>query len=315
MLMRALRYGIRWVACYAVCCAVIGAVLAEVAFRPARVPISKRSEAQAAVVRYGAILRDVSVVAADGVRLQGWFARPAESNGDAIILFHGVGDNRQGTVGLAELFLSRGYTVLLPDSRGHGASGGFPTYGIKEVGDVREWFHWLSTNNRPRCVFGMGESMGAVIMLSAVKEVPFCAVVAESPFANFQQVAYLRIGQFLGQGSWLGKSVLRPAIEFAFLYGWLRRDVWLSDASPESSVARSRVPILLIHGLADTNIPFHQSEMILARNPGSITLWKVPNSGHCGARGVARDEFDARVPLWFASHREIEGHNAYLKSR
>src|ERR1700691_3888630 len=115
--------------------------------------------------------------------LQGWFARPADANGNAVILLHGVGDNRQGAMGFGELFLSNGFAVLVPDSRAQGESGGgFPTYGIKESDDVHRWFDWLVMQQHPKCIFGMGESMGAAIVLQSVKTTPFCAVVAESSF-------------------------------------------------------------------------------------------------------------------------------------
>ena len=64
----------------------------------------------------------------------------------------------------------------------------------------------------------------------------------------------------------------------------------------------SRVPILLIHGLADNNIPPQQSERIRAHNPTAIALWEVPNAGHCGAVNAAGREFDARVLGWLTSH-------------
>jgi hypothetical protein len=103
-------------------------------------------------------------------------------------------------MGFAELFLSSGYAVLVPDSRAQGESGGeFPTYGLKESDDVHRWFKWLVMQHS-RCVFGMGESMGAAIVLQAVKTTPFCAVVAESSFASFRQIAYLRVGQFFHVG-------------------------------------------------------------------------------------------------------------------
>jgi uncharacterized protein len=298
---RVIRVG---VVCYAVFCAILAVFLGGLAFRPLRIRITKRQSAEATAARFGAALQDVSITASDGSHLQGWFARPAYGNGDAVMLLHGVGDNRQGMMGFAELFLSNGFAVLVPDSRAHGESGGeFPTYGVKERDDVHGWFDWLVMQQHPKCVFGMGESMGAAMLLQAVeKENRFCAVVAESSFASFRQVAYVRVGQFLHTGSWLGRVALRPAVELAFLYDRLTRGVNLTDASPEESVVGSRVPIFLIHGLADDNIPPQQSEWIRAHNPAGIVLWEVPNAGHCGAVNAARQEFDTRVPGWFRSH-------------
>ncbi len=306
--MRVLRIVRRLVACYAAGCVIIGAVLGEIAFRPARIPVTKRAEAaQALAGQFGGVLEDVAITASDEVRLQGWFIRPAADKGNAVILLHGVGDNRQGMLGIAATLLANGYAVLLPDSRGHGESGGFPTYGIKETEDVSRWCDWLIRQEKPRCIYAVGESMGAAIVLCATKQVRFCAVVAESPFASFREAAYLRVGQFVGAGSWVGRVALRPAVEFAFLYGRLTRGVWLSDSSPELSVTGSPVPVFLIHGLADENIPFNHSEKIFSRNRANIKLWEVPGAGHCGARGVARREFDMRLLNWFWSHPQNHG--------
>ena len=302
--MRAWRLVRTVVICYALLCTVLAVFLGELAFRPLRIPLRERQSAKGIAAHFGADLKDVSISARDGIQLRGWFASPANANGDAVILLHGVGDNREGMEGFAELFLSKGYAVLLPDSRGEGESGGrFPTYGIKETDDVHRWFEWLAAYQHPRCIFGMGESMGAAILLQSVREEPrFCAVVAESSFASFRQIAFVRVGQFAGTGAWLGKIVLRPAVELAFLYGRMTRGVSLTDASPEDAVVGSRVPILLIHGLADNNIPFRQSEWIHSHNPADITLWEVPGAGHCGAVNVVPQEFDNRVVEWFSAH-------------
>ena len=74
-------------------------------------------------------------------------------------------------MGFAELFLSHGFTVLIPDSRAHGESGGdFSTYGLKESDDVHRWFDWLVIQQHSKCIFGMGESMGAAILLQALEK-------------------------------------------------------------------------------------------------------------------------------------------------
>jgi pimeloyl-ACP methyl ester carboxylesterase len=67
-------------------------------------------------------------------------------------------------------------------------------------------------------------------------------------------------------------------------------------------VVESRVPIFLIHGLADDNVPPEQSEWIRARDPAAIILWDVPSAGHCGAVNAAGQEFNTRVLAWFNSH-------------
>jgi uncharacterized protein len=156
----------------------------------------------------------------------------------------------------------------------------------------------------------MGESMGAAILLQSVREeTGFCAVVAESSFASFRQIAYVRVGQFVGTGTWLGRVALRPAVELAFLDGRITRGVSLTEASPENAVAGSHVPILLIHGLLDDNIPFQQSERIHARKPADITLWEVPGARHCGAVSVVHRSSTTAcwagfLPTITLSHRE-----------
>jgi len=102
---------------YAVFCAILAIFLGELAFHPQRMPIAQRQKAEATAARFGALLQDVSATASDGSHLQGWFARPANANDDAVILFHGVGDNRQGMMGFAELFLANGFAVPVCEQR------------------------------------------------------------------------------------------------------------------------------------------------------------------------------------------------------
>jgi uncharacterized protein len=47
-------------------------------------------------------------------------------NGKAVILLHGISANRMGVAGYGEMFLQKGYRILLPDSRAHGESEGNP---------------------------------------------------------------------------------------------------------------------------------------------------------------------------------------------
>jgi len=312
-LMRFARIFLRWGAVLAgvwiVLCVAIGIVASYWASHPWRRALGPEAEARATAVatRNHAELANVAVTAKDGTMLRGWSIRPLRSNGDAVILLHGVADNRMGMLGYADLLLRHGYTVLLPDARRHGSSGGeLATYGIKETGDLRLWYDWIEHAERPHCIDGLGNSMGAALLLESLPAVPgFCAVVAESPFANFREASYDRLAERLDAGAWLGRTLLRPAVETGLLYARWRYGVDLEQDSPENAVAASSIPVLLIHGLRDRNLPPRHSEMIVAhsstRKP-AVVLWEPAEAGHTGAAGAKPAEYERRVIGWFESH-------------
>jgi uncharacterized protein len=286
-------------------CAAIGVVAVEGALHPLRLSLSAPDEQQAATIatENHSVLTDVVVVAPDGAVLHAWSIRPVNWNGDAVILLHGQGDNRAGMLGPASMLLRHGYATLLPDARAHGTSGGrIATYGVLEAEDVRLWFDWIQNSESPHCIDGLGDSMGGAELLgSLVAEHGFCAVIAESAFATFREAAYDRLGQSFSTGPWLGRTVLRPALVMGTEYARFRYAVDLAQANPANSVAVSRVPVLLIHGRADTNLPPRHSEMIKARNP-AVALWEPAVAGHCGASSADPAEYERRVVGWFETH-------------
>ncbi len=248
-------------------------------------------------------LADAEITASDGAILRGWIVRPHHSNGNAVLLLHGLGDNRMGMTGYAQLLLAHGFTVLLPDARAHGASGGgLATYGLLEQNDIRQWFEFMEARERPRCIFGLGESMGAAQLLQSLEAaVPFCAVAAESSFATFREIAYDRMGQPFHLGYWVGRTLLRPLVEFAFLRARWRYGLDMEAVSPEvGAAAQASVRILLIHGQMDSNIPVRHSRMIHAQDPGTY-LWEVAGADHCGAMSTAPREFEQRLLGWFGA--------------
>ncbi len=221
---------------YSAASAIVGIVVMEAALHPARRPLTESDEnamLQIANV-FHARLQDVSTFSTDGVQLNAWSIQPQNGNGNAVLLLHGLGDNRFGMAGYAELFLNHGYSVLMPDARAHGNSGGsLATYGYLERNDIAQWFGWLAFNRHSHCIYGLGESMGAAQLLQALAGEPdFCAVIAESTFSTFREISYDRIGQFFHTGPWLGRTVLRPTVEFAFLYARMKYRMNPSAISP-----------------------------------------------------------------------------------
>jgi alpha-beta hydrolase superfamily lysophospholipase len=261
---------------------------------------------QDAVVQMHAQLRDRQIEAADGTRLTAWTVDPPNPNGSVVMLLHGVTDNRLGMAGFARLFLESGYSVLMPDARDHGESGGnLATYGLLETGDIHEWVDWLHSRY-PGCVYGFGESMGAGMVLNSLREVnSFCAVIAESPFSDFEAAGYDRMARFTGVTPRLASYLFFGPVKFGILYARMAYHVDLKQVSPRKAVMHSRTPVLLIHGQADHNLwPDNSVRIFHAREQGN-ELWLVPGAAHCGAWSTDPQQFEQRTLGWLAEHRGL----------
>lgn len=285
-----------------------GVVIADASLKLRRLPL-RHQQAIAAMVRdhFHTELQSVNLSAADGAVLKAWYVHPHEYNGNAVILLHGITDNREGVAGYGRLLLEHGYAVLLPDARRHGESGGeLATYGLKEADDIHRWVSWVYAHDPPQCMYGFGESYGAALMLqSLAAENRFCAVAVESPFSTAREMSYERVSGPLHLRPWFGRTLARPAIWSASLYARLHYGIDLLQPSPLDAVMHSTVPVLLIHGEADRNIAPRHSQWIANAAPDHVQLWLVPHAGHTMAWAAAHREFESRLLGWFAQHHRL----------
>ena len=220
---------------YLVVCAAGGAYVVGQALRRPRQQLTAadRAQAEALARTLGAKLETVSIEAGDGVTLRGWLFSASPPKVPSILLAHGIASNRAGMLAVARLFVERGYRTLVVDLRGAGESGGYGTFGALETDDLHRWIAWMRRGDRSGvCVYELGISLGAALVLGAAGAPGLCGVVAQSPFASLREIGFDRIGQQLHIGSWAGRSVLRPGLEFAFLYARFRYGVDLSTHRP-----------------------------------------------------------------------------------
>jgi len=262
--------------------------------------------------------QDFNVRAPDGVLLRGWTVRPPNANGSWVLLFHGVADNRVGTIGPSEILLRAGYSVVMMDARAHGASEGpIATYGWLERNDTRatidalidselspclsiQWSGLGSPCPGPRHLYALGESMGAGIALqSAAADARIEAVVAEAPFASLREASYDYAG--LRWSPLLGKTLFAPFSWTLMYRGESLAGFSATGVSPEKAVAARPFPVLLICDGQDVALPCRHSEMIYAAARGPKQLWVVPGAYHTAALGFQPEEFRRRVLAFFAA--------------
>jgi dipeptidyl aminopeptidase/acylaminoacyl peptidase len=293
---------------YLVLSVIAGIVIAEASLHLHRLPLRHVQQFSAFVEKkYGAELKNVSIRVDDGAVLKGWYVQPQKFNGNAVVLLHGITDNREGVAGYSTIFLDQGYAVLLPDARAHGESGGaIATYGLKEADDLHQWVSWLYAHSlrSSQCVYGFGESYGAALLLQSLAVEPrFCAVAVEDSFSTAREMSYERVSGPLHLGPWFGKTLGQPIIDAAVLYSRMRYGIDLLKPSPLYGLQHSNVPVLLIQGAQDQSIRPKHAEMLANAAPDRVQLWMVAGAGHSMAWAAAHQEFETGVISWFANHQ------------
>jgi fermentation-respiration switch protein FrsA (DUF1100 family) len=275
--------------------ALVGRSLGPGLLHPWNLNPNRAEQTAEMLLRTGAKKEEFSVRAPDGIELRGWKVRARIPNGDWILVFHGVSDNRTGVLGHAELLLRHGYNLVMMDSRAHGESGGdMATYGWKERYDTSAIANSLFSTEKVRHLGALGVSMGAAIALqSAAVEPRIEVVIAEDPFADLREVSYDYAGLHFSPS--LGKTIFRPATISALREMAKAGGFQPDDVSPKNAVAARAFPILLICGTRDHTIPCRHSQSIYREARGPKELWVVEGAEHASALGHAPAEYEDRV--------------------
>lgn len=86
----------------------VGHAIGAGVLHPMRLDLPRSEEIASMLQSTGATKQDFAVSAADGTQLKGWIVRPSSPNGNWVLLFHGLSDNRTGTAAYAEFLLRDG---------------------------------------------------------------------------------------------------------------------------------------------------------------------------------------------------------------
>ena len=259
---------------------------------------------------YGLNYEQVSFPTEDGLTLRGWFI-PAESSAlqqpvkgkgtrgaCATILFgHGYPFDKANILRHA-LFLHSRFNLFLFDFRYFGESeGAYTTVGILETRDVRAAVEYVKGREDvdPSRIGAMGFSLSASSFILA-RNPDVSAIVADSPYASLEKVVERQFFFLPGSTKW-------PLVALTKVYVRLFLGLTFTDAEPADAVEELTMPLLLIHGDADSQIPVEHSREIHAKaNPATTELWIVPGADHGFAHALAGYEYEIRVREFFERH-------------
>ncbi len=235
----------------------------------------------------------------DDILLKGWLISK-EPGGPTIIFVHGITSNRAAgkALPLAARLIERGFDVLLFDQRGHGESGGERVSGgYHERRDLGGAIDFLRSQGIAESSIGvLGSSMGAGTALLTLRDEPGVqAAVFESPYASAADLISFEIARRTVLPKWFA-PVFIPG---ATVLSRLLYDINVGVLVPEQAAAELTYPILIIHGTADTRVPFEHGQRVYDAAPEGSELWSPDGMGHSDAFDLAPDEYVRRLHAYF----------------
>ena len=199
----------------------------------------------------GVRLDDVTAITDDGLTLHGWRCRPLADTPQrpVVLLFHGNGGNRNGTLATAELLAALGAETLLFDYRGYAENAGSPSETGLKIDAHAVWKTATgSLGIPPERIVLFGESLGGAVAVALAADLctagtPPAGLMVRSTFGSIVDVA-------AGRFPWLP---VRLAL----------RDRWNSAGR----VARVTCPVLVLHGDTDGSVPLAMGRALFAAVP------------------------------------------------
>lgn len=222
--------------------------------------------------------RRVEIMARDGERLVGhWLA--AEKPQRVILAMHGWRSSWAKDFGMVSDFWYRnGCSVLYAEQRGQCESGGkYMGFGLTERYDCLDWLDTvkrLSGGDLP--VYLCGVSMGAAtVLMAAGLKLPPCVkgIMADCGYTSVHDI-------------W--KHVLERNLHLSYrLHGPLaermcRRKIHMGtrDQSTVDALRKCRVPVLFVHGTADSFVPVEMTYENYRACGAPKRLFVVPGAEH-----------------------------------
>ena len=195
------------------------------------------------------------------------------------------------------LFNRHGYSLLLFDARGLGASGGVSSMGALEWRDYLGAVDFLAARGVSRVGFCGGSQGGASAILAAARCPAVAAVVAESAYASWRTTLYYALCSYAHLPAILARpGRLAPGPLAGTAAGF--RPARTPSPSGTSRPSRPRA-VLLIHGPHDPYVPTSEVQRLFDAAGQPKELWILPEAGHTQALELRPEECEARIIAFF----------------
>lgn len=210
-------------------------------------------------------------------QIHGWWIPANGSENQSLenyvlLYLHGNGINIGANVNHAARFQQPGLSVLLMDYRGYGLSqGNFPNE-QQVYQDAETMWNYLVQERQipPDRIFVYGHSLGGAIAIElAIRHPQLSGLIVDGSFTSIRDMV-----------------AFSPSLRF-FPVDWLLHQHFSSI----DKVSTLQMPVLFIHGTADTRVPARMSQALYSAAPEPKQLYLVPEAGHNNVAEMAGAEY------------------------
>jgi len=190
-----------------------------------------------------------------------WWIKSPQQKAPVLLYLHGNGMNISANIDHAKRFYDLGFSVLLVDYRGYGWSdGSFPSEQSVYLDAIAAWNFLVKIYKiLPKNIVIYGHSLGGAIAIDLALEKPQTGgVIVESSFTSILEMVTIQKRFSL----FPVKLILHQ--HFASI----------------NKLPKLKMPILFIHGTADSTVPSFMSEKLYAVTRAPKKLILVPGADH-----------------------------------
>jgi uncharacterized protein len=276
---------------YAAACVFLFAAQSKFIFFPTRAIAATPDDVQ---LGYQDVVLPISSKNGATESVHGWWIPASKRSvhqgelGKVVLYLHGNGLNVGANVEHANRFHRLGLSVFLIDYRGYGQSqGDFPTESQVYEDAQLAWDYLVKKRGiNPNQIYIYGHSLGGAIAIDlAVRHPEAAGLIVEGSFTSARAMVDFQAG----------------------VYRMFPIDLLLIQRFDSiAKVDRLQMPVLFIHGTADTIVPVEMSKKLFDSAPEPKQLYIVPDAGHNNLAEFAGAEYLQRVRQFLKQTNKIK---------
>ncbi|WP_284139549.1 alpha/beta hydrolase [Virgibacillus sp. LDC-1] len=234
--------------------------------------------------------KEMELTSYDGLKLEGYFLKAKQPTNKLVIFTHGyLGNAKQMGLYGQYYYEQLGYDIFMADARGHGQSeGDYYGFGWHDRLDLIDWTNKLVDQfGKDTEIVWHGLSMGAAtVLMASGEDTPsnLKAIIADSPYSSVHDLFAYQMKRMFHLPAF-------PFLNSTSVVAKLLAGYSLEEASALKQVKQANVPILYIHGNADTFVPTSMTEKLYQQTKSPATLLKVDGANHGEAFVIAKEDY------------------------